>query len=172
MCAIFFENLLYVKLDRTLFKRLGGVQRFKKRNMTAMLKTSVEVFCKRLVAENKIYQATRLFSASQPKSEEKLVSFRTVETDPSQHTVEHIAQFYKLNEEDKKQLFLYGGFPKSFEIQTKTFNETCLMVRQPSVDVINCLKTLIFPSQLLDLFYMVKKGVEKHYPWPTFYIML
>lgn len=45
-----------------------------------------------------------------------------------------------MNPELCKQLFGHGGFPKSFMQQTKTFTETAIMVRQPALDVMNCIR--------------------------------
>ncbi|XP_063698741.1 small ribosomal subunit protein mS29 [Culicoides brevitarsis] len=69
--------------------------------------------------------------------------FRTHELDPTKHTSKHIGRFYKIPEDVKKQLFAQGGFPKQFEKQCKTFAESCLMVRQPAVEVINYLKQCV-----------------------------
>ncbi|XP_018567676.1 28S ribosomal protein S29, mitochondrial [Anoplophora glabripennis] len=107
-----------------------------------MLK-SVETIFKRTISHKK----TRVFllsTAAQTKNEERLSSFRTTENDPVKHTTDHLSQFYKVDEKDKKSLFLYGGLPKSFQLQAKTFNETCLMIRQPAIDIINCIKSIDF----------------------------
>ncbi|XP_057666720.1 28S ribosomal protein S29, mitochondrial [Diorhabda carinulata] len=94
-------------------------------------------------------------------SEERLQRFRTTETDCSNHTNDHIAQFYKISEEDRKKIFLHGGIPKTFDIQTKTFNELCLMIRQPSVDVINCLKQINYSKPPVKFVLYGRKGSGK-----------
>jgi hypothetical protein len=43
--------------------------------------------------------------------------------------------------ETKKQLFQYGGLPKSFEQQTQTFMETAIMVRDPALEILHYLRT-------------------------------
>lgn len=42
--------------------------------------------------------------------------------------------------ETKKRTFQYGGLPKSFEKQVKTFGETSLMVRNPALEVMHYIK--------------------------------
>ncbi|KAJ8926970.1 hypothetical protein NQ314_020627 [Rhamnusium bicolor] len=121
-----------------------------------MLKTTVDTLFHKNVLSNKLY-ALYLSSAAHLKTEEKLVGFRTSENDPLKHTYEHVAQFYKLTQEDKNHLFLYGGLPKSFEIQTKTFNETCLMIRQPSVSIIDCLKRIDYSKPAVRFVLYGKK---------------
>lgn len=39
-----------------------------------------------------------------------------------------------------QNLFKHGGLPKSFQTQTKTFAETCIMIRDPALEVIDILK--------------------------------
>lgn len=70
----------------------------------------------------------------------KLDDFRTQETSPANHTIDQVGKFYKISPELKKQLFSHGGFPKSFEKQVKTFGESCLMIREPALEVINFIK--------------------------------
>lgn len=79
-------------------------------------------------------------SVSQLQPSERIQSFRTSESNPVNHNINHTGQFYTVPPEIRQQLFLYGGIPKTYEMQAKTFNETCLMVRQPALDIINCLK--------------------------------
>lgn len=71
----------------------------------------------------------------------KLDDFRTNEATVANHGLQHIGKYYRIEPEVKKQLFTYGGLPKSFEKQTKTFGETCLMVREPAVEVMHYIKS-------------------------------
>ncbi|KAF5289657.1 hypothetical protein FQR65_LT11774, partial [Abscondita terminalis] len=75
--------------------------------------------------------------------------FRTGEDNPLNHTTEHIGHFYTLSPNVKKQLFLHGGIPKSYEIQLQTFAESCLMIRQPSLDIINCMKSIDYSKPVV-----------------------
>ncbi|XP_028138289.2 28S ribosomal protein S29, mitochondrial [Diabrotica virgifera virgifera] len=92
---------------------------------------------------------------------EKLQRFRTSESDCLKHTSDHLAQFYQISEKEKKQIFLHGGIPKSFNVQTKTFNETCFMIRQPSLDIINCLKSIDHSKPTVRFVLYGKKGSGK-----------
>lgn len=67
--------------------------------------------------------------------------FRTAENDPVNHTIIHEAKYYTVSREVKKQLFTFGGLPKIFEKQVKTFAETCLMVRRPALELFEYLKS-------------------------------
>lgn len=60
---------------------------------------------------------------------------------PSNQTPEEVGRYYRIDPSLKKQLFALGGFPKSYEKQIKTFGETCVMVRNPALEVINYIKS-------------------------------
>lgn len=83
-------------------------------------------------------------NVSESASSVKLEDFRTLETDPTKHDAKHLGRFYTISPEVTKQLFAYGGLPKSFKTQTKTFAETCLMVREPAVEIIDLLNKTNF----------------------------
>jgi hypothetical protein len=61
---------------------------------------------------------------------------------------ENRGQYYTLDSSIKKQLFLHGGFTKLFESQCKTFRETCLMVRDPALELMHYLKTTNFNNPI------------------------
>ncbi|KAL8615962.1 hypothetical protein ACOMHN_034638 [Nucella lapillus] len=69
--------------------------------------------------------------------------FRTEEDDPTLQTLAQEGLFYTLPDAEVKQLF-QKGLSAHFTRQAKTFNETCLMVRKPALEVIDCLKHLNF----------------------------
>lgn len=96
----------------------------------------------------------RLRCTSASEASVKLEDFRTLESDPSKHDTKHLGRFYTISADAKKQLFTYGGLPKRFLTQTKTFTETCLMVRQPAVEIINILNNTNFnaPTNRLVLY--------------------
>lgn len=103
-----------------------------------------------------------LFStAAQPEIQERLQTFRTTENDPLKHTIEHNAQYYTISNADKEQLFAHGGLPKTFLIQAKTFNETCLMIRQPSLDIINCIENIDYSKPAVRFVMYGKMGTGK-----------
>jgi len=79
-------------------------------------------------------------------AEAKLSDFRTLETDPRKHATQHIGRFYRVPDNVKKQIFAQGGLPREFERQTKTFAETCIMVRPPAVEIISYIEQTVNPS--------------------------
>lgn len=114
-----------------------------------------------LLARNKSFlHLCQLSSAAQPQSENKIPSFRTDENDPLKHTFDHLGQYYRVSPEDQK-IYRYGGLPKTYQIQTKTFNETCLMVRKPTIDLLNCLKGLDYTKPAVRFVLYGKKGSGK-----------
>lgn len=144
-----------------------------------MLKVSADLFNRNLPSILRIQQLT-----SNAKIDEKVTSFRTREASPKNHKVTNIGQFYTISPSIKKQLFAHGGFPKTFEEQIKTFTETCLMIRQPALDVINCLDAIDYnkpavrfvlfgkmgSGKTLSLAHIIHYGLESgfllvHVPW-------
>lgn len=87
--------------------------------------------------------------------------YRTGETDTAKHDKIHASRFYTIPETDKKQLFSGGGLPKKFEAQVKTFAETCLMVRQPALEIIDYLKRMNFNNPTVRYVLCGENGVGK-----------
>ncbi|XP_017773998.1 PREDICTED: 28S ribosomal protein S29, mitochondrial [Nicrophorus vespilloides] len=87
--------------------------------------------------------------------------FRTSEDKPSYHSSSNSAQYYKIPQDIRNQLFAHGGIPKSYNIQTKSFAETCLMVREPSLDIINCIKSIDYSKPVNRFVLYGKKGSGK-----------
>ena len=59
----------------------------------------------------------------------------------AKHGIEHEGRFYRIDTPTKKQLFTYGGLTKSYDLLSETFNELCIMVRKPAIEIISYLKT-------------------------------
>ena len=72
--------------------------------------------------------------------EEPLQIFRTSESNPANHTKEHLKRFYTIPPDDKHRLFQSGGLRKSFEVDIKTFAECCIMIRQPAFEILSYLR--------------------------------
>lgn len=102
-------------------------------------------------------QLRRAFSA-QVEPQERLDKFRTVEDDPSKHSVGHVGQYYTIPTNVFKQVFAYGGIPKSYRIQLDTFNENCLMVRKPALDLIHACKLLDYSKPMVKFVLYGQKG--------------
>lgn len=119
-------------------------------------------------------------AATQTNTAERLQSFRTSETNPVNHSSAQLGQFYTLPTDIKQQLFTFGGLPKSFETQAKTFNEACIMVREPAIDIINCIKTLDLTKPCVRFVLYGKMGTGKsltmahvlHYGFNTGFLLI
>lgn len=89
---------------------------------------------------------------------EPFTIFRTQESDPAAHSEKQISQYYTLPHEDLQTVFPHG-LPARFRLQVKTFNEGCVMVRQPALEVISYLKRADYSKPALRyVFYGVKGG--------------
>ncbi|CAG4988968.1 unnamed protein product [Colias eurytheme] len=89
------------------------------------------------------------------------VTFRTNEASPTQHNENQIGLFYTVDKDLCKQLYGHGGLPKSFKKQTKTFAETSIMVRQPSLDIIECIKASDFNKPAIRYVLYGEEGTGK-----------
>uniref|UniRef100_A0A1I8PI07 Small ribosomal subunit protein mS29 n=1 Tax=Stomoxys calcitrans TaxID=35570 RepID=A0A1I8PI07_STOCA len=87
--------------------------------------------------------------------------YRTNETNTAAHSSVHDAKFYTIPNDVRKQLFGGGGLPKQFDQQVKTFTETCLMVRQPALEVINYIKNTDFSKPTIRYVLYGENGVGK-----------
>ncbi|CAH0545758.1 unnamed protein product [Brassicogethes aeneus] len=123
-----------------------------------MLKTALVFVSKRKLSFSKVKY---LSPTANPQPQEKIQSFRSVEHDPLKHTYNHVGQFYNISKEDRNHLFNYGGLPKTYLTQAKTFNETCVMIRQPTIDVIECLKNIDYAKPAVRFVIYGKKGSGK-----------
>lgn len=56
-------------------------------------------------------------------------------TNPEHHTYHDVGKFYTLPPADIKRYFQLGGVPKSFSELSEAFNETCVMVRKPFLEI-------------------------------------
>ncbi|XP_060520088.1 small ribosomal subunit protein mS29 [Cylas formicarius] len=110
------------------------------------------------ICENHRSKNIFLSTASQAGIE---INVRTLESDPSKHTVNNLAQFYSIPRDIKSKLFQHGGIPKTFTVQAQTFNETCLMIRKPALDIINCLKSIDYSKPVVRFVLYGKKGSGK-----------
>lgn len=91
----------------------------------------------------RLLRRTGLFStAVEPRA--RLEEFRTSENDPRNHSIDHIGKFYTIEPQVKQTLFKHGGITRTYALQAKTFNETCLMIRNPAIEVINYIKNTDF----------------------------
>ncbi|XP_048476414.1 28S ribosomal protein S29, mitochondrial-like [Rhincodon typus] len=65
--------------------------------------------------------------------------FRTGEMDPGLHNDQHEGLHYTISPSDLKTVFPHG-LTRRFQKQVKTFNEACVMVRRPALELLAYLK--------------------------------
>lgn len=100
-------------------------------------------------------------SAAGVASADVLESFRTNELSPTNQTTIQLSKFYRQNVNLRKQLFSHGGLPKTYEKQLKTFGESCLMVRQPALELINYIKNSDLSKPTIRYVVYGKDGTGK-----------
>ncbi|XP_062549219.1 small ribosomal subunit protein mS29 [Armigeres subalbatus] len=102
-----------------------------------------------------------LLSTATAPQPTKLDDFRTGETNPALHNKSHLSRFYTVPADVRKQIFSHGGFPKTFQKQIKTFNESCLMVREPAVELIDYMNRADYSRPANRFVLYGKDGVGK-----------
>ncbi|XP_055979608.1 small ribosomal subunit protein mS29 isoform X1 [Sorex fumeus] len=85
---------------------------------------------------------------------------RTSEGDPDKHGEQHKGQHYNIPLQDLKTVFPHG-LPPRFAMQVKTFNEACLMVRSPALELIQYLKNTNFTHPAVRYVLYGEKGTGK-----------
>ncbi|MEE6508704.1 hypothetical protein FKM82_022517 [Ascaphus truei] len=90
--------------------------------------------------------------------------FRTSETAPGKHTEQHEGQHYTIPAPEVRAIFPQG-LPRRFQLQflpqSKTFNETCLMVRKPALEIISYLSSTNWSQPAVRYVLYGKKGTGK-----------
>ncbi|XP_057396204.1 28S ribosomal protein S29, mitochondrial isoform X5 [Balaenoptera acutorostrata] len=85
---------------------------------------------------------------------------RTSENDPAKHGEQHEGQHYNISFQDLKTVFPHG-LPPRFVMQVKTFNEACLMVRRPALELLHYLKNTNFAHPAVRYVFYGEKGTGK-----------
>ncbi|XP_013882931.1 small ribosomal subunit protein mS29 [Austrofundulus limnaeus] len=85
---------------------------------------------------------------------------RTQESDPAGHSEKHLNHLYTVPPDHSRLLFCHG-FPASFQKQVKTFNESCIMVRPPALELISYLKQTDFSKPAQRYLFYGRKGTGK-----------
>ncbi|XP_071549830.1 small ribosomal subunit protein mS29 [Panulirus ornatus] len=70
----------------------------------------------------------------------KIKAPRTSVNQPGLHTQDHLGLWYTLDPDLVNRLFGMGGMTKQYVIHCETFAETCLMIRQPALTLIDGIK--------------------------------
>ncbi|XP_077178901.1 small ribosomal subunit protein mS29 [Paroedura picta] len=106
------------------------------------------------------WQSSAVIQDAQLAPEKPRAIFRTNESDPANHTEEHVGHYYSIPEEERK-VMLPHGLPPRFQLQMKTFNEACFMVRKPSLELISYLKQTNFAHPAIRYLLYGEKGTGK-----------
>ncbi|XP_012936404.1 28S ribosomal protein S29, mitochondrial [Aplysia californica] len=101
-----------------------------------------------------------LSSVAEPKQSNLRQVFRTSEDDPRAHTLDHVGLFYKIPETEVNSMFKGCIHPWHLRLMN-TFNEHCLMVRKPSVEVNGYLKNMNFNHPVPKFVYYGRRGAGK-----------
>ncbi|XP_045070875.1 28S ribosomal protein S29, mitochondrial isoform X2 [Coregonus clupeaformis] len=86
--------------------------------------------------------------------------FRTQENDPACHSEQHLGQYYTVPPSHFRTVFPHG-LPPRYQQQVKTFNEGCVMVRQPALELISHLKRADYSKPTLRYLLYGVKGSGK-----------
>ncbi|XP_057396198.1 28S ribosomal protein S29, mitochondrial isoform X4 [Balaenoptera acutorostrata] len=90
---------------------------------------------------------------------------RTSENDPAKHGEQHEGQHYNISFQDLKTVFPHG-LPPRFVMQVKTFNEACLMVRRPALELLHYLKNTNFAHPAVRyVFYFCSPKFKRSHLW-------
>lgn len=101
-------------------------------------------------------------SAPQTDTEARkpLPVFRTDQSDPGLHTDRHAGLHYHISPEDLKTTFPHG-LTRRFQRQIKTFGEACVMVREPSLELVSYLKVANYSHPVVRYVIYGEKGSGK-----------
>ncbi|XP_059479152.1 small ribosomal subunit protein mS29 [Neocloeon triangulifer] len=131
--------------------------------------------------------APQMSIPSSEESSKPLPFFRT-RSSPTEQSSSNGGQYYTVDPAVKKQLYLYGGIPKEYDGLCKTFKETCIMVREPALEIMHYLKSSNFDNaairyclygrlgtgKSLTLAHLLHYGFENnfllvHVPWTPYW---
>nr|XP_056709472.1 28S ribosomal protein S29, mitochondrial [Euleptes europaea] len=113
-----------------------------------------------LQAGPRTWQSTAVIQDAQLAPEKPRAIFRTNESDPANHMEEHVGHYYSIPPQEVKVIFPHG-LPARFQLQMKTFNEACFMVRKPGVELLSYLKHTNFAHPAIRYVIYGEKGTGK-----------
>lgn len=103
----------------------------------------------------------RPFSSQAAEAGIKMDDFRTLESNPTNHTSNHVGRYYTIDKSLHKTVFRQQSMPKKFYEDVKTFTEMSIMVRQPAVEVINYLNNTDYTKPINRYIFYGELGVGK-----------
>ncbi|XP_027559120.1 28S ribosomal protein S29, mitochondrial [Neopelma chrysocephalum] len=86
--------------------------------------------------------------------------FHTSESDPTKHTEQHEGRHYNIPLEEVKAVFPHG-LPYRFQQQIQTFNEACVMVRRPALELFAYLRSTNFTHPVVRYVIYGERGTGK-----------
>lgn len=94
-----------------------------------------------MMQQSRHHPQTRKQSTIVSEGKPKLEHFRTIESDPRNHTRDHLYRFYRVEDSINDRLFKYSQIfgPQSREM-FKIFDETAFMIREPALEVIDYIR--------------------------------
>lgn len=103
----------------------------------------------------------RLLSSQATDANPKMDDFRTLESNPTKHTSNHLGRYYTIDPSLQKTVFHKKTMPKKFNEDVKTFAEMSIMVREPAVEVIKHLNNTDFSKPINRYIFYGELGVGK-----------
>lgn len=91
----------------------------------------------------------------------QVCSFRTTESNPVNHSAEHIARLYTVPTDIQQQLFQHGGLPNMFMKQITTFQECGILIRQPAIEIMSYLSQADYTRPVNKYVLYGKHGTGK-----------
>ncbi|XP_039705574.1 small ribosomal subunit protein mS29 isoform X1 [Pteropus medius] len=113
-----------------------------------------------LCTETKVAQSLATHQGVQVPAERPRALSRTSENDPARHEEQHEGQHYRVPLQDLETVFSHG-LPPRFLMQVKTFNEACLMVRKPGLELLRHLRNSDFSRPAVRYLLYGEKGTGK-----------
>ncbi|XP_064898995.1 small ribosomal subunit protein mS29 isoform X1 [Columba livia] len=86
--------------------------------------------------------------------------FYTNENDPANHAEQHEGRLYSIPLDELKTVFPHG-LPYRFQQQIKTFNEACVMVRKPALELFTYLRNTNFAHPAVRYVIYGERGTGK-----------
>lgn len=98
---------------------------------------------------------------TQIKQPTPLQHFRCYDSNPIDHKLQHLNRFYTVLPETYRKLFTHGGMTREFHKMVKTFNECCVMVRKPALEVMSYLQTANYSTPVIRYLLYGRVGAGK-----------
>lgn len=105
--------------------------------------------------------SNRLFASQAADAVVKFDNFRTLESNPTNHTEAHIGRFYTIDPIVRKTALHRTTMPKMFFEDAKTFRELSIMIRAPALEVISYLNKTDYTKPINRFVFYGELGAGK-----------